>query len=139
MANVNVTLAEEATTPEHRTFPCPLCSAQLELRESRSNKPYCVCNTCGLQIFFRGKVGISRLGKLLEERDRIIGRGMAIASPAIATFERVEQLRAHKNELQRRRSLIFADDDLEHTISAVDREIASLQLLLEQMSGTSTG
>jgi DNA-directed RNA polymerase subunit RPC12/RpoP len=134
MANVNVTLADDSAIPPYRRFPCPSCGVHLELRESRSKKPYCVCNTCGVQVFFRGKVGISRLSKLLDEHERLIGSPITVAAPAIAAFDRLEQLRAHKNELERRRPLIFSDNDLEHTILAVDREIARLQLVLEQMS-----
>jgi hypothetical protein len=135
-ANVNVTLGSPDSEVARR-FPCPLCATPLDLRESRKNKPYCVCNTCGVQIFFRGKNGISRLRKLLEEHDRIVGGPTAIATPAIALFNRVEQLRAQKSELKQRRPLIFPDEALEHTISAVDLEIARLQVALERMSGSS--
>ena len=116
-------------------FPCPLCGTHLDIRRSRANKPYCVCNPCGVQIFFRGKDGISRLRRMLEEHDRIIGSVPAVATPAIAAFNRLEQLRAQKNELQQRRPLIFTDEDLENTISAVDREIARLQTELGRISG----
>jgi hypothetical protein len=90
-----------------------------------------------VQIFFRGKEGISRLQRLLQQHDRLVGRLPAIATPAIAAFNRLEQLRAQKNELQQRRPLILTDADLEHTLSAVDLEISRLQVALEQMSGGS--
>jgi hypothetical protein len=133
MDNINVTLAD-AAEPPRRQFPCPLCGTQLDLRQSRTRKPYCVCNACGVQIFFRGKNGISRLRELLETHDRLLGDSAAIATPAIAVFNRLEQLRAHKSELQQRRPLLFADDDLEHTIAAVDLDISRLQTALAQMS-----
>jgi len=66
-ANVNVTL-------DKRTFPCPLCAAPLDVRRTFRDKPYCVCQSCGVQIFFRGTKGISRLRKLLDEHERLIGR-----------------------------------------------------------------
>src|SRR5688572_9627805 len=65
--NVNVTL-ESAQKSTSATFPCPLCRTALELRRSRANKPYCVCNPCGVQIFFRGKKGIARLGEFVSHR-----------------------------------------------------------------------
>jgi hypothetical protein len=97
-----------------------------------------VCNPCGVQLFFRGKAGISRLRKLLSEHERVPGGPTAIAGPAITLFNRLEHLRAQKNELQQRRPLIFTDDDLEHTISAVEREIAHVQTALARVSRPST-
>ncbi len=135
--NVNVTLDATAAEQPPSKFPCPLCGAHLDLRESRAKKPYCICNPCGVQIFFRGKDGISRLRRLLDEHTRILGSVPAVATPAIAAFNRLEQLRAQKNELHERRPLIFTDEDLENTISAVDREIARMQAELARLSGDS--
>src|SRR5262249_14222996 len=132
--NVNVMLGLPTSDVPPR-FPCPLCATHLDLRESRSRKPYCVCNACGVQIFFRGKSGISRLRRLLQEYDRLVAASTAFAAPAIAVFDQLEALRAQRRELERRRPLIFTNDDLEHTISAVDRDITRLQTLLGQMSG----
>ena len=71
MSNVNVTLPGDSGQNPRRSFPCPLCGTQLELRESLRVKPYCVCNSCGIQVFFRGQKGISRLRKLLDEHERL--------------------------------------------------------------------
>lgn len=49
------------------TFPCPLCNLRLEIRRSKNRKPYCVCNSCGLQLFIRGKKGIEKLKALSED------------------------------------------------------------------------
>jgi hypothetical protein len=121
-ANVNVTLATGPTAPS-RTFPCPLCAAGLELRQSRANKPYAVCNPCGIQIFFRGKTGIARLQMFLDRDES--HTPIAPAAPAVVAFNRLEQLRAQKNELEQKRPLIFADKDLENAISAINAEIAA--------------
>jgi predicted RNA-binding Zn-ribbon protein involved in translation (DUF1610 family) len=134
MPNVDVTLAAAPSEAAHR-FPCPLCGTQLDLRQSRAKKPYCVCDSCGVQLFFRGKNGITRLRRLLEAHDRLVGGPTPIVTPAIFVFDRLEQLRVQKTELLRRRPLIFTDDDLEHTIEAVEREMARLQSVLAQMAG----
>lgn len=42
-------------------FPCPICGEVREMRSSKKDKPYLVCDPCGVQIFIRGKLGISRL------------------------------------------------------------------------------
>ena len=44
-------------------FPCPLCQRELKIEISKKQKPYCVCLDCGIQLFVRGKEGISRLEK----------------------------------------------------------------------------
>lgn len=48
---------------EKKVFPCPLCQKELEIKISKKQKPYCVCIDCGIQLFIRGKEGISRLAK----------------------------------------------------------------------------
>ena len=45
-------------------FPCPLCTIGLEVRESKKDKPYVVCNSCGVQLFVRLPQGISRFREL---------------------------------------------------------------------------
>lgn len=131
--NVNVTL-ESCDSDIAATFPCPLCAAPLDLRGSRSGKPYCVCNPCGVQLFFRGREGIARLRQMLEEQERLVGGPAAVATPAIAVFNRLELLRAERSELQQRRPLLLTDDDLEQTISAVDRDIERLRAVLAELS-----
>lgn len=49
-----------------KPFPCPLCSSSLAVRLSQKEKPYCVSNDCGFQLFSRGKTGIRRLQTILE-------------------------------------------------------------------------
>jgi DNA-directed RNA polymerase subunit RPC12/RpoP len=46
-------------------LPCFLCHKQLDLRISKTQKPYFICEECGMQIFVRGKRGIKRLEQLL--------------------------------------------------------------------------
>ncbi len=41
-------------------FPCPVCSASLDVRETKKRKPYVVCDPCGVQMFVRGARGIQR-------------------------------------------------------------------------------
>ena len=46
-------------------FPCPLCTIGLEVRESKKDKPYVVCDSCGVQLFVRLPHGISRFRELI--------------------------------------------------------------------------
>jgi hypothetical protein len=130
--NVNVTLAPSGKGVR-QTFPCPLCAAGLDLRQSRAEKPYCVCNACGVQLFFRGKTAIARL-RDLADRERSVASAQTSTSTALATFDMLERLRAQRETLVKRRPLIFADEHLENAILAIDREITRIELLLKTLA-----
>ena len=132
MTNVDVTL-RLVENENRRTFPCPLCAASLELRQSRSQKPYCVCNTCGVQLFVRGRKGIARLLELAD-RERSVVAAQTSTSAALATFETLERLRAQRESLANRRRLIFTDDGLENAILAVAREITRVEIVLDELA-----
>jgi hypothetical protein len=89
-ANVNITLGgsdEGQTTMLGKFFPCPVCGIRLEIRIARTQKPYCVCIDCGIQIFIRGKTGISQLNKILENEILIFHPGAAKVSPGLRPEE----------------------------------------------------
>src|SRR5881296_642811 len=46
---------------------CSTCSKELNVRLARTGKPYIVCPSCGVQIFYRFKTGIERLNALLSQ------------------------------------------------------------------------
>ena len=45
---------------------CFLCSGQLQIRLTKKNRPYWICNDCGTQVFIRGDKGIARLKVLVK-------------------------------------------------------------------------
>ena len=49
-----------------RHFPCPVCGEALDVRESKKDKPYVVCDACGVQMFVRNEAGIRRLEQLVQ-------------------------------------------------------------------------
>jgi hypothetical protein len=126
--NVNVTLPKPEWYAEKK-FPCPVCSANLTLRVARTLKPYCHCDACGIQLFFRGKNGIHRLKTLLASGVLISG-----VSRATLLFERLEQLKKQKSKLEDRRGLLFRNDDLENAIAALNGEIEIVRTELAQES-----
>lgn len=44
-----------------KPLPCPLCERTLKIRISKTDKPYIVCDDCGIQMFVRYPAGIERL------------------------------------------------------------------------------
>jgi DNA-directed RNA polymerase subunit RPC12/RpoP len=51
-------------------IPCILCGNKLHKRVDKHNKPYFVCDPCGIQFFVRRKQGIQRLDNLLRASER---------------------------------------------------------------------
>ncbi len=134
--NVNVTLhrSDPAENPfSGKRFPCCLCGAGLEIRVSRKQKPYTTCLTCGIQTFFRRKTGIQRLTEMVNSELLIAGKGSK-AEAAVILFNRIQQLRAQKKELEAKQGLIFRDSDLENALRAVDNEIERVQGELEKLA-----
>jgi hypothetical protein len=109
-----------------KEFPCPVCGAGLPILISKTKKPYCTCNSCGIQLFIRGKVGISRLRKLTLFGNLISSRGES-ASHGITLLNRLEQLKLQRWNLFIRRALFFTDPNVQNAIDLVDAEIKSVQ------------
>jgi hypothetical protein len=117
-------------------FPCPVCGTGMEIRRSHKEKPYCVCDPCGIQIFFRGQAGILRLRDLIATRTLIVGKESE-TDKAVVLFNHIQQLRGRRKILEERRSIFSTDEALEATIRAVDNEIERVQGELEQIASKS--
>jgi chaperonin cofactor prefoldin len=48
-------------------IPCFLCINELRQRKDKNQKPYFICDPCGVQIFIRGRQGIENLSQLIAE------------------------------------------------------------------------
>jgi len=132
--NVNVTLEpdSEAEFFQGKQFPCPLCGMALEIRLSRTGKPYCTCIPCGVQLFVRGRTGISRLREILESK-ALVSSQESSASSAITLYNRLEQLKSQRDELELKQGFIFRDPNLDVVISAVGAEIQHVELQLKKI------
>ena len=49
-----------------QVFPCPVCTQVREVRLTKKDKPYLICDPCGVQIFVRGPAGIEEFRRLLQ-------------------------------------------------------------------------
>ncbi len=47
--------------------PCFLCAGDLDVRRTYKEKPYLVCDSCGIQTFVRGKKGMERFEIYIEK------------------------------------------------------------------------
>ena len=137
----NVTLGPSVvSTPDNplagMSFPCCLCSANLEIRISKKKKPYCTCESCGIQTFFRGKTAISRLKSLLNRSDVAAGNSPGTVRGLIL-WNKLVELKTKKTELEAKQGVMVIDQDLANLISTVDNEIKRIQGELRRLSGKS--
>jgi len=88
---------------------------------------------CGIQIFFRGRVGIARLEAILEDQMLVTGAWSGTNTPELL-FNRIQYLKQRKSELKRKQRLLFPDPDLENAIGAVHKEIERVQGELDKMA-----
>ena len=107
-------------------FPCPLCSRPLGVRTDRGGKPYCVCNSCGIQLFIRGKRGINRLERFLSSdiaQKTVSGSSWEI----FLLVNRLEELKAKAEALKDKRGIFLRDKDIELAFSMVKKEVDNLK------------
>ena len=109
-----------------KPFPCPLCGVALPVRISQKEKPYCVCNDCGIQLFFRGKVGIKRLQIMLQAAEPIPDEYLG-TTIVVALYNRLETLKKQKDDLEAKKGIIFRNQTLDDAIAAIDGEIKGVE------------
>ena len=51
---------------DKQMFPCPVCAQPREIKQTKKRKPYIVCDSCGLQLFVRGRSGVEAFDRLAE-------------------------------------------------------------------------
>lgn len=115
--NVHVTLGSDSWFLGKK-LPCPVCGEGMALRVARTQKPYCHCDPCGLQLFVRGKDGIQRLKDLLASGFQVPGIGRATR-----LLDQLQRIKDERERLENRRGLLFRDKDLEQAIRILDRDI----------------
>jgi hypothetical protein len=120
---------------EGKPFACPVCRISLPILLSVKQKPYCVCNECGIQLFFRGQAGIARLHALLQNSKPITTK-FSRSIDVVAAYNRLEQLRAEKSSLEEKQGIFFRDEALTDTLSVISAEIKTLELELKKSRKT---
>jgi hypothetical protein len=115
-----------------KNFPCPICGLALAIRISSRQKPYCVCNVCGIQLFFRGKAGIERLSKTLESAPLVVS-GESRADLAMLLLGRLQALKNQRDALKEKQGFFFQDPDLQNAISVIEVELQQIQEELKKL------
>jgi hypothetical protein len=119
------------TDVDGKPFPCPLCGVALPVRLSQKEKPYCVCNDCGIQLFIRGKAGIQRLQIMLQPLEPIL-EDFSSGSVVVSLYNRLEELKKRRNEFEAKQGIIFRDETLDDAIAALDGEIKGIESAIKK-------
>jgi len=119
-------------------IPCLLCSQELVQRKDKNQKPYFICNPCGVQIFVRGHQGIENLAQLVEqlqqrefpfrEHARILYQIQAVLSEIRGLEKEVKSLE------QGVLDVFFGDEYKERARRALKARIEALLAELEQLA-----
>jgi hypothetical protein len=124
-----------------QSLPCFLCGRKLEKRVSKSDKPYFVCDSCGIQLFVRRKDGIERLGALLRaaERNSIPFREHAQRLSEIqAILNDIRGTKVEIKKLENETGIIFPDQDKIRACNSLKTRLETLQVELEELVKTKT-
>ena len=59
-----------------------MCSEPRDIRLAKNGKPYLICDSCGVQLFIRGRFGVERFATVLER---------ATATDIVGRFKEIER------------------------------------------------
>jgi len=116
-----------------KSLPCPVCNAALRIKLSRKEKPYCMCLDCGIQIFFRGQLGIARLHKMIASEEAVAAEFDGPAR-AVSLYNRLQELKRQRRVLEEQQGIVFRDADRDRLIAALEIEINKVRAELEKES-----
>ena len=120
-----------------KTIPCFLCSQKLEQRTDKRNKPYFVCDPCGVQIFVRGRQGIENLAELiatLREHDFPFREHAAILFRIQALLTEIRGIKKEIENLDSVFEIFSKDEHRERTRELLNKRIETLLERLERIA-----
>lgn len=103
-------------------YPCPVCAELRDFRLSKKDKPYLVCDLCGVQVFIRGKTGIyylEQLGNNSELWGKIKSLGIPNTSHLIQLSNRISYLEAEIQSLENGNASAAQIERLEKSLSVL--------------------
>ena len=118
-------------------IPCFLCSQELRQRKDKNEKPYFVCDPCGMQIFVRGRQGIENLKQLIatmQERDFPFREHARVLHEIQAVLTEIRGIKKEINSLDSVLDLFSKDKHRERTRKLLYTRIENLLSRLEQIA-----
>lgn len=113
--------------------PCFLCGDLVQIKYSKRQKPYLVCNSCGVQIFIRGLPGIARLEKW--KNTEIIQKDPNYQpSPVLVLVDQLEKLKISLNKAEENQSSWMTLLDNNPAADAIKLEIKKIENQLRELA-----
>ena len=122
-------------------LPCFLCGKQLNQRTDKNNKPYFICNPCGMQVFIRRELGIQKLEELirnLKEGEIPLRAHTQVLYEVQAILSEMDDLKAEIKRLDGEIGFFWIDQDKLRARKLLEARIENLLLQLEQISEPKT-
>jgi chaperonin cofactor prefoldin len=122
-------------------LPCFLCGKQLNQRTDKNNKPYFICNPCGMQVFIRRELGIQKLADLirnLKEGELPLKTHTQVLYEVQAILSEIDGLKAEIKRLNFEIGFFWIDQDKLRARKLLEARIENLLFQLEQISEPKT-
>lgn len=122
-------------------MPCFLCGRTLKVKKTKGNKPYFICDTCGLQAFVRYKAGIHHFQELLVSLDESGEKYLSLNRSSfivLSLVSRLNELREKLDKVNQNKSLsdyFLSDTESELAINTLKKEIKNVRNALRGRYG----
>ena len=117
------------------SIPCFLCGTDLVIRTDKHQKPYFICDHCGVQAFVRKQTGIVQLGKLLRNlrtQDFQFAKHKESFLQVCAVLNEIDDLKREIEKQENKSEFFSSDPDAERAIEALRARISALLSVLEK-------
>jgi hypothetical protein len=117
------------------SISCFLCGADLEIRTDKHEKPYFICDHCGVQTFVRKQAGIVQLEKLLRNlrtQDFQFAKHRESFLQVCAILREIDDLQGEIRKLEDKIGFFSDDPAAERAIEALRARISALLSVLEK-------
>ena len=106
-----------------KEFPCPTCGRFCKVGTTKKDKPYYVCDLCGVQVFIRAEDGIKRFcdfknSELLKD---LKGKNSLNTTELIRIKDRIEAIDSEIKELQSDKPFLIGTDKFENRINELNK------------------
>jgi len=118
-------------------MPCFLCGKTLKVKKTKTNKPYFICEICGLQAFVRYKAGIRKFQTLLvaleEGGEKFLSLNKS-SFEVLSLVSRLNELKEKLDKVNQNKSLsdyFLSDTESVLAEKALEKEIKAVRNVLK--------
>jgi transcription elongation factor Elf1 len=112
-----------------KKFSCPVCGELCEVKNSKKEKPYYFCDSCGVQVFIRGKDGVNRFMEFVENDElfkTIKDQNAFSNSQVLKLNKRINLIKIQISNLKAKVP-IFGSDGIKNQINELNRKLLELE------------